>query len=303
MIKFRFIALALLLTGLTLTSCEDETSTIVDLIDDRDDLSLLAEALEAANLEGTLNLEGPYTLFAPTNDAFQAVLDANNLTSVDQIPDLANILLNHVVGGNNLSTALTTGYVETTAAAQGSNVNMYVSTDGGVTLNGGARVTEADIEAENGVIHIVNQVITLPTVVDFATADPTFSTLVAALTREADFTFVETLSGAGPFTVFAPTNDAFGNLLSELGLGALSEIPTATLASTLATHVVSGSNERSTDLSDQEKVQTLGSEITVVIEGEEVRLIDPSGRASVVGPVDVQAGNGVIHVLNTVLLP
>jgi uncharacterized surface protein with fasciclin (FAS1) repeats len=180
---------------------------------------------------------------------------------------------------------------------------MFINTDGGVTLNGGATVTEADIDAENGVVHVVNQVITLPTVVDFATADPTFSTLVAALTRESDFTFVSTLSGEGPFTVFAPTNDAFGNVLAELNLTALGDIPTATLASTLATHVVAGANVRSSSLSDQQQVETLGSGLTVVIEGEEVRLIDPNGRASIVGPVDVQAANGVIHVLNTVLLP
>jgi uncharacterized surface protein with fasciclin (FAS1) repeats len=303
MINFRIATLALLFSGLMLTSCEDETSTVVDVVGDREDLSLLAEALAAADLEGTLNLDGPYTLFAPTDAAFQAVLDANNLTSVSEIPGLSNILLNHVVGGTNLSTDLATGYVETSATAQGANVNMFINTDGGVTLNGGATVTEADIDAENGVVHVVNQVITLPTVVDFATADPTFSTLVAALTRESDFTFVSTLSGEGPFTVFAPTNDAFGNVLAELNLTALGDIPTATLASTLATHVVAGANVRSSSLSDQQQVETLGSGLTVVIEGEEVRLIDPSGRASVVGPVDVQAANGVIHVLNTVLLP
>lgn len=303
MIKLRFLVV-LFFAGMTLASCGDDDVTVTSEVNDRGNLSLLAEALEATDLAATLEGDGPFTLFAPTDAAFQAVLDANNLTSVSEIPDLANILLNHVVSGTNLSTGLATGYVKTLATAQNNSVDMFINTDGGVTINGGASVTEADITTDNGVIHLVNQVITLPTVVDFATADASFGILVQALTREPSFTFVETLQGQGPFTVFAPTDAAFVNLLDEIGAIGLEDIATPLLASTLATHVVSGANVLSATLEDQQAVTTLGDPVTVVINGGEVSLVDPNGRGAVVGPVDIQAGNGVIHVLaNTVLLP
>jgi len=184
---------------------------------------------------------------------------------------------------------------------------MFVNTSGGVKLNGISDVTGADNLLDNGVVHLVNKVIGLPTVVTFAVADPTFSTLVAALTRADQPNFVSVLSTSNgtaptPFTVFAPTNNAFGALLTELGVGGLSAINTATLTATLNHHVVGGANVRSTALTNNMTVATLGGNITANVTGG-AKLTDANGRISNIVAVDVQATNGVIHVIDKVILP
>ena len=137
-----------------------------------------------------------------------------------------------------------------------------------MTFNGISTVTTPDVEATNGIVHIIDEVIALPTVVTFATADPTFDTLEAALTRsDLTFDYVATLStangtGLAPFTLFAPTNDAFGDLLTELNVAALADIDEPTLKATLDHHAVAGANVLSTALMDNMTVTTLGGDIT-----------------------------------------
>lgn len=303
----KLFGLLILGMSFTLMSCEDdedETMTIADIVDDRDDLSSLEAALDVAGLTATLE-SGSYTLFAPTDVAFANFLTVNNFASLADVPVdvLTNVLLNHVVAGDNRSTSLADGYVKTLATAQSNNVDMYINTNAGVQLNGGSNVDEADLVADNGVVHIVDAVIGLPTVVDFALADPTFEVLVAALTREASFPFVGILSGAGPFTVFAPTNDAFVSVLGELGFDSLADIPTATLAAVLTYHVVDGANVLAATLTDGQVINTLGGNLTVDITADGVNLIDGMSRGNRVVATDVQAANGVIHAVSTVLLP
>ncbi len=182
---------------------------------------------------------------------------------------------------------------------------MYLDTSNGVVINGNAAVINADIDADNGVIHAVNSVISLPTVVTFATADPNFSSLVSALTREESFSYVNTLSTpAGttpaPFTVFAPTNDAFASLITELEVGGLSDIDTAVLEATLNMHVIAEANVRSKDLSSG-TVTTLGGD--VLINASNATITDANGRESSIIVTNVQAANGVIHAIDKVILP
>jgi len=220
--------------------------------------------------------------------------------------------LNHVLGSTLLSTDLVaadSGYSNTSASGAGGNpMSIYFNTSDGVKFNGISSVTAADVIASNGVIHAVDAVIGLPTVVDFALADPTFETLVAALTRsDLTFDYVGTLSTANgtdpaPFTVFAPTNAAFGDLLTESGAGSLADIDEPTLKATLDHHAVAGANVRSTDLTDNMTVGTLGGNITANITGG-ATLTDANNRVSNIIAVDVQAANGVIHVINKVVLP
>ena len=182
---------------------------------------------------------------------------------------------------------------------------MYINTESGVTLNGISTVTTADINAANGVVHIVDSVIALPTVVTFAVADPTFGTLVSALTRPDQPDFVSVLSTANgtspaPFTVFAPTNTAFEDLLTELGISSLDDIDTATLTATLNTHVIAGANVREENLVDG-TVSTLGDDI--VINATNATITDQNGRISNIIVTNVQAANGVVHAIDKVLLP
>src|SRR5690606_3849158 len=221
---------------------------------------------------------------------------------------LTQILVNHVQAGVILSSDLETGYIEsmTTAGAGGENLSMYINTADGVTINGMARVTTANVEVDNGVIHAVDAVIGLPDITTFATADPNFGILVAALTREEEFNFVEILMAQGepaPFTVFAPTNAAFQGLLTELGVQGLGDITADVLAAALSYHVVTGANVRSTDITNGMMVTTFeGGSFTINTTGG-ATITDANNRVANIVAVDVQATNGVIHVLDKVLLP
>ena len=285
------------------------TNSIADFVASNDDYSSLEAALDKAGLTATLAGAEDLTVFAPNNAAFAAFLSANGFASLDDVPTdlLTNVLLNHVVGGKVLAADLTTGYINSlaTESTSGKNLSMYVNTAGGVNLNGVSTVTTANIMADNGVIHAVNAVIGLPTVVTFATADPTFSTLVAALTRDDQPDFVSVLStpsgtSPSPFTVFAPTNEAFVSLLSDLGVGSLADIDGPTLTATLNTHVIAAANVRSENLVNG-PINTLGAEI--IVDADSATLTDPNGRVSNIIVVDVQASNGVVHAIDMVLLP
>ncbi len=289
---------------------EIETNTIADFVAGNEDYSSLLAALEATGLTSTFTGTDDYTVFAPNDAAFAAFLSDNNFASLDEVPVdlLTQVLLNHVQMGEIMSADLTTGYIPSMAVwgASEEPLSMYINTDDGVMINGVASVTSADNEVDNGIIHAVDAVIGLPNITTFATADPNFDILVQALTREDSFTFVETLmmsEDPAPFTVFAPINDAFVDLLDELELGALADIPTETLEATLAYHVVTGANVRSGDLTDDMDVTTLeGGDFTVNL-GDNVTITDENERTATMIATDVQATNGVIHALDTVLLP
>lgn len=321
-IKFIKKAAVSLLAVVFLVSCSiDDDNTVVftpetisEIAIASPGLSTLVRALQRANLVATLDGSGSFTVFAPTNAAFDAFLAANNFSSIEEVPVdlLTKVLLNHVIDGELKSTDLSTTYVNTLAtyADTDLNLSMFVDTSSGVKLNGVSNVdlTAADIDATNGVIHVVDAVIGLPTVVDFALADPNFSILVQALTR-SDLTtdYVGTLStpngtSPAPFTVFAPTDDAFVDLLAELNVASLAAIDEPTLNATLSYHAVGGANVRSGDLMDNMTVTTLGGDITANITGG-ATLTDANNRVSNIIAVDVQASNGVIHAINKVILP
>jgi len=287
------------------------------------DFSSLVAALGAADgdLIGDLTGEGPFTVLAPDNAAFSEFLGDTPLGNVNTAV-LRRILLNHVLDaelGAVSSTelgALGNGYVNTSVTGAGDNpMSLYFDTDGGVEFNGISTVTEADIVGTNGIIHAVDAVIDLPTIVTFALADPSFSTLVDALT---DLTpgvdYVNILSrtegsnadGINPdYTVFAPTDEAFAALIDELG-----GVPEATvLATVLNHHVITEANIASGDLMmGANTVTTLqGEDITVTLPGTGNNIADVTDGAgnTDIGIifVDVQAENGVIHVVNKVMLP
>ena len=291
---------------------EPTTNSIVDVALGSENLSTLVAALQKADLVTTLASQGPFTVLAPSNEAFNTFLSDNGFNSLDDVPVeiLTNILLNHVVGGRLASTDLTTGYATTFAISSASDQSMsiFIDTTNGVRFNGVSSVTDANIDADNGIVHLVDAVIGLPSVVTFAVADPTFSTLVSALTRD-DLTtdFVGVLSTAtgtspAPFTVFAPTNDAFGSLLSELGVSGLGDIDEPTLDAVLKIHVVAGANVFDTDLTDNLTVSTLGGDITANVTGG-ATLTDTNGRISDIIATNVQANNGIINAINKVILP
>ena len=309
------LVLTLLITTLSCSSDDDNTVTtqpqnIVEIALETPNLTSLVAALSAADgdLVTVLQGDGPFTVLAPTNDAFTAFLSANGFNTLEDVPTdvLTQILLNHVIMADVVANDLITsgaGYTNTLATGPNNNaMSLYFNTSDGVTFNGVSTVTQADIEATNGTIHIVDAVIGIPTVVTFAVADPSFSTLVTALTDLTPATdFVSTLEGEGPFTVFAPTNEAFSALPAIPEEEALTQV--------LLYHVVGG-NVTSSDLTNpgETTAETLqGDSITITLPGSEgniANITDASGATDIgIVAVDVQAGNGVIHVLNKVMIP
>lgn len=289
---------------------EPVPNSIADIVENSADYSSLNEALEVAGLKATLDGDTEYTVFAPTNAAFNDFLSDNGYADLSAVPVelLTEVLLNHVLVGANFAADLNTGYEETasTFSPGENNLSMYISVGDNVEINGTSTVTQADIEADNGVIHEVDAVIELPDITTFALADPTFETLVAALTREDSFNFVsilQTQDTPAPFTVFAPTNDAFLDFLEEFDFMSLDDVPEAMLASTLSYHVVTDANVRSEDITDGLLVTTFEGGTFVVNTTGGVTITDENDRVSNVTATDVQATNGVIHVIDNVLFP
>lgn len=300
--------IALLLTATFFTSCEDdemmdpETKSIVEIVVDDPNFSSLEAALTKAGLVSVLEGAGPFTVFAPDNDAFDALLTSLGVTLDDlTADDLTPILLYHVLGGSVMSGDLASQFYTTSSnyGPNGENLSLQVAVGAGVTLNGSSNVTTADVEASNGVIHVIDQVLLPPSVVDIA-VNAGFTSLVAAVVQEGlDGTLSD---GSAEFTVFAPTNLAFDNLLSALGLSSISEIPSATLTAALLYHVVDDANVMSSQLSDGMMVTTLGGDFTVNISGGTVTIDGANSDATVV-ITDIQGTNGIVHVIDTVLLP
>ncbi|MFT7251607.1 MAG: putative surface protein with fasciclin (FAS1) repeats, partial [Flavobacterium sp.] len=254
------------------------------------------------DLVQTLSQAGSLTVFAPDNAAFATFLSANGYANLDAVPTAAlkELLLNHVVAGTNLSTGLSTGYVKTLgkgAASTTNTLSMYIDTSNGVSLNGVSNVTQADIIATNGVIHKVSSVIGLPTVVTHAAANSSFTTLVGLLDGQG---LVPTLNGttSSPFTVFAPSNGAFATFETQ-NPGVLASLTSAQVTSVLTYHVVAGANVLSTGIPTS-PITTLETG-TFTIAG--TIITDEENRTTNIVAVDVQCSNGVIHVIDNVLLP
>lgn len=279
--------------------------------------SNLVAALGAADgdLVNVLSGTGPFTVLAPDDAAFSTFLNGTPLANVDTAV-LSQILLNHVIIGSTVtSTSLVdagAGYSNTGATSPGGNaLSLYYNTSNGVMFNGISTVTQADVVGTNGIIHAVDTVIDIPTVVTFAVADPNFSTLVTALTTltpATDFAGILSRTATGnadtidpDFTVFAPTNDAFA---------ALAAIPTeGPLTQILLHHVIKEANITSSMLNnpgDTTAATLEGDNITITLPGSGSNIadiMDGSGATDIgIVAVDVQAGNGVIHVINKVMI-
>ncbi|WP_445381818.1 fasciclin domain-containing protein [Robiginitalea sp. IMCC43444] len=291
---------------LTAVSCSDDDGdgnnqagpTIADLAAATADLSNLYAALERADLVATLDGSTEYTVFAPTNAAFETFLADNNFSGLEDVPVdvLTQVLLNHVVVGEALSTSLSTGYVSSasTAGPGGANLSLYVNTASGVSVNGVSNVTDADIDASNGVVHIVDAVIGLPNIVDHAVANDSFSTLVTVLTAGGNTTFIDLLSDdTETYTVFAPVNDAFASFNNTNGND---------INNILSNHVIAGAAAFSSTLTNS-YVNTLGTNADGDFLSAYINTdtgVSINGIADV-AVADVVATNGVIHAVDAVI--
>jgi len=315
-------------------------TSVLDLAIEAGQFSTLIAAIDAAGLSETLAGEGPFTVLAPTDAAFEAAFEALGITAEELLADtetLTAILLYHVLGeaADSQAVAALDGSSVPTLNPQTIDINVV---DGQVMINE-ATVVSADLTADNGIVHVIDGVLLPPdiaealgvamaeepmeeettttteattttteamepTIVDIvveaAAGDPAeFTVLLAALETAG---LVDALNGEGPFTVFAPTDEAFGALLEELGVTAEELLANPDLANILLYHVVSGEFLAADVIGiAPADVPTLYDENTVAI-----AVVDGSvvinEVATVVTP-DVMASNGVIHVIDAVLVP
>jgi uncharacterized surface protein with fasciclin (FAS1) repeats len=270
--------------------------TIVETAVAAGNFKTLVAAVQAAELVDTLNGKGPFTVFAPTDEAF-AKLPKGTLEMLlkpENKAKLAAILTYHVVPGSVKAADVVK--LKNAATVQGQRVDIKV--DAGKVMVDGANVVATDVACSNGVIHVIDTVI-LPvdgTIVDVAAKNGSFNTLVAAVKAAG---LVETLSGKGPFTVLAPTDAAFAKLPAGTLEMLLKPENKKQLVDILTYHVVPGVAAYSDQVVKMSQLPTvLGTPITVTVTDGKVRLNDSNVVAT-----DVEASNGVIHVVDTVILP
>ncbi len=284
-----------------------QSGTIVDIAAGNPSFSTLVTAVKAAGLADTLSGKGPFTVFAPTNEAFAALPKGTLeiLLKPENRDLLRKVLTYHVVSGDLMAKDLRSGKV---ATVEGNSVAVQVQNQS-VTVNN-SNVIKADIDAKNGVIHVIDRVLLPPdlslttpmaarpaqagTIVEIAAGNPAFSTLVTAVKAAG---LVETLSGKGPFTVFAPTNEAFAALPKGTLEKLLKPENRNLLRKVLTYHVVPG-DLMAKNLRSGKVATVQGSTVAIQVGHGSVRV----NNAKVV-KADVDAKNGVIHVIDSVLLP
>jgi uncharacterized surface protein with fasciclin (FAS1) repeats len=270
------------------------SNKVFDIISNSPVHNTLETAIIAAELDDDLQGAGPFTVFAPTDAAFDALPPGTLAALLADIPALTDILLYHVVGAKAMSSDLSFG--QSIETLLGKNVTV-VFLNGNVYINN-ALVTVADLEADNGVVHVIDAVLLPPaslpaTVMDIISGSPVHRDLDFALSAAG---LDDDLQGAGPFTVFAPTDAAF----EALPAGLLDELLAnpQELANILLYHAV-GAKALSSSLTNGQKIKTLfGKNVTVTINANGVFINNAK-----VTVVDLEAENGVVHVIDAVLVP
>jgi transforming growth factor-beta-induced protein len=268
-----------------------ESRDIVDIAAEDGRFETLVAAVGAAGLVDALKGEGPLTVFAPRDDAFAALPEGTVEALLNDIPTLTSILLYHVYDGKVMASDV----LEMSQAMSLQGQYAEFSADMDKVMIDNAQIILTDIEAANGVIHVIDAVI-LPEsrdIVDIAVEDGRFTTLVAAIQAAG---LVDALKGDGPLTVFAPTDDAFAALPEGTVEALLNDIPT--LTNILLYHVVEG-KALAADVVELSEAETLmGESLSIMVDDGKVMV----GDAQVI-ITDIEASNGVIHVLDAVLIP
>jgi len=308
-------ALALSVTSLMAACGGDDdpvpvaTPTIAEVAQQQGFTALLA-ASEKAGLSSTLaDRSASLTVFAPTDAAFTTLatrLGFPNATAlVNALPAAAlrNILSYHVLPARRTAADLIAGGATqpTAYSFEGQPARLSLATTGGVRITDAvltsATVTTADVAAANGVVHVIDKVLVPPgvlNIVQMAQANPIFSTLVGAVVSA---NLQGTLSGAGPFTVFAPTNDAFAAIASTVA-----SLTTPQLTTVLTYHVL-GSQVLAAQIPFGTPVPTVAGQNITINAGPPLTITDTTATPAPIVATDVRASNGVIHVIGKVLIP
>lgn len=284
----------------------DRDPGVLDVARNDPQFSILVEAVQAAGLEATLDGDGPLTVFAPTDTAFAALLTELGLTKAQLLADqalLTAVLTYHVLPAKVERADVPLGKAITTV--EGGFFKIEPGAGGSLTIQDGrnriAGITATDLAARNGTVHVVDKVI-LPAdrnIVQTAQALPDFSVLVEAVVAA---NLADTLSGTGPFTVFAPTNAAFDDLLTRLGITKAQLLADTTLLTSVLKYHVVGSLVLKADVPVGVPIQTLELGKTFTVDSTLV-ITDAQANTAQIVATDVFTSNGVIHVIDKVILP
>jgi len=307
--------LAAIFTLIFFSSCKkDDTpaasNTITEIVVSGSTFTTLESAVLKANLQATLSGTGPFTVFAPDDAAFAASGITTSVLNTLTPAQVQNILLYHTISAKILAANVPVGSNEKVITANGDSL-FVTKNSTGVFVNG-IKVNTADVLAENGVIHTIGKVL-MPAagnIVETAVAGG-LDSLVKAVTRATtapggDATLAATLSSA-KLTVFAPTNAAFTQLLSALGLSKIDDIPVATLLAVLRYHVVGG-RAFSSDLSNSNLAMLAGGNTVINLTngtsgGPTITGNGNSGNRSNITGTNIVCRNGVVHLIDRVLIP
>lgn len=282
----------------------DNSKTIATLVIENPNLSLLKTAVVRAGLVETLSGNGTFTVFAPTNEAFQAAgLSTEAVINAVPVETLKNILLFHVSSQKYPAASIPNGTTELTTA---SSQKSYVTKNSAGVFVNGAKVTTADVNASNGVVHVIGKVLMPPTgnIVQVAQGNSNLTYLVAAVLRasEGSTNVASVLSTTNGLTVFAPSNQAFINA----GFPTIASIQAAnpnTLANILTYHVIAA-RVFSSDLTEGAMPTTVnGGKVTVTLSGGAKVKGNSNTTASNITATDILATNGIVHLIDQVLLP
>lgn len=298
----------------TPTPAPSGLKTIAEIADDNGNFTILLDALTRTDLAETMaDPSQTYTVFAPTDEAFVDLLEELGLDNLDDVEaalgtdGLKNVLLYHVLGAKVTSDMVSTGYVPTSGTNSSNDaLSIYTNISSGVMINNKAKVTTPDVMASNGVIHIIDKVILPLTVYQLLSINEDYATLTAALgIADGDLDALLNDASAGPFTLLAPNEASFADLLDELNLQDVSALVAALgtdgLSSVLTYHVVSGNINR--DELPSGLVPTVNGDSFSINLANQVVLTDTQDRTSEVTAVDIQGTNGVVHAVRTVILP
>ncbi len=315
---FRFLSLSALI-ALLLISCVDDDDngnrlngpTGLDFLLESPDHTLLVEALEITQLDFTLTIDNNLTVFAPTDDAFTRYLAANNLSSITAIPvdELRLILQYHFQAGLRTANQLNSQYYKTQAQINSFQMDAFLSNVNGViTINNTATVTNSDNRLSNAVIHVVDEVISLPSVNDLIEANPSFSSLNSALKQEGlDLVLNDASSPSAPFTLFAPDNNAFISFTSLDPNDSINDVQDIldlnNLDDILLYHVLGNESLRQVNFIDASTINPLGPGTFILNTSSGVTITDGSDTTVRLIATDVTAINGTIHTIELLLQP
>ncbi|AUS06273.1 fasciclin domain-containing protein [Pseudotamlana carrageenivorans] len=307
----------------------ENPETISQIIIAREDFSIMESAMRLIEESGSvkiiseLNVPGSSTVFVPNDEVFQAWLDMNGIDDLAllDVALIERVILNHILEGEFNSSNLVSGLTHSRALVgeRGSekNVSMYIDvSNGGVTVNAEASVITADVEANNGVIHVVNNVIELPVLLDFSVMVPSLTTFYDAVqyadtARDADGNgpnlMAKLIDSEAALTLLMPNNDAFTDLLVEQGVSNLTDLDPWFVADVISTQLINIAAISSQEMIDIGGPFALPASNNELLQIDPINLTvsDPNSRTAnfIPGLIDITAVNGFVHTIDKVLLP